>query len=763
MASLNSGEMTGARSEIIRLALDPSAKDLNEIAKDSTAASSPHALRSHLLASDRKTDAERLNLANVLASAVDEDVELAREILLDPKIKTTRSIAVQYGLHRIRSLVENAQQPADGVVAMSKRMSTSSAAERASKLATSFRRHLYAEEPTAVLQQMIASDDEAANPSENLPIHSSPEVRKGVANFLARRPGFNIRTASVITELEADDGGADATEPEFRKDVAESLKLLQRVQALAPAPEAIAPLLEMNLTSAAQLSSIPKKKFISAFSPRLAQNGASLDEVKVLATNIHEHAMASRLRADNALVQVHQALRGSGLRAIDGEGKLDPNSSELSRLMLSDSSGEQQPVNLDALFADMDMCECDACLDVTSPTAYFVELLQYLRNNNLDSDPKYGNTGQAGWTGTALEKLLIRRPDIQHLQLTCANANTVLPMIDLANEVMEAFTIHALEYDKTGKVTIETWNVDRETTGELLASPSHTRKKAYCILKEARYPIASLPYFQPLDASRLYLNYLGVSRFELIDTLRLGQSWAVRPSLVATPERVARYTQLRSQMQDRAAAAELLGIDPDEYVIITRESLWPIECSEFADTGTLIDVQTYLQSIGVAEPHTYWGYNSEVDVVSLDKDEKTGLSFVKAQFLRRSGFSFAETVQLLETKYVNPMMPTGKDKVLLDNIRYSYRFLQMITVGLTDKGERIDAISAMLFTTQAWVHSILSLQVVPTGNDAIPQSSRPTFTERDVKAWVRKWFDCIGKLIVLESDAGMPLALSSNI
>ena len=32
----------------------------------------------------------------------------------------------------------------------------------------------------------------------------------------------------------------------------------------------------------------------------------------------------------------------------------------------------------------MDYCECDDCLSVYSPASYFVELLQFLRNNDLD-------------------------------------------------------------------------------------------------------------------------------------------------------------------------------------------------------------------------------------------------------------------------------------------------------------------------------------------------------------------------------------------
>jgi hypothetical protein len=190
------------------------------------------------------------------------------------------------------------------------------------------------------------------------------------------------------------------------------------------------------------------------------------------------------------------------------------------------------PLNLETLFGNMDFCECEECTSVYSPAAYFVELLQYLRNNNLGSDPKSGNPDPTqnpnikkdgkDITGTPLEKLFRRRPDLGCLELTCKNTFTVLPYIDLVNEVMESFVVHLDEYDKSNpdpnqrKARLDTFNVEGETTSELLAEPQHTNYQAYCILKSAVYPF-TLPYHQPIDATRIFLKYLGTSRYELLD------------------------------------------------------------------------------------------------------------------------------------------------------------------------------------------------------------------------------------------------------
>src|SRR5204862_2535355 len=134
------------------------------------------------------------------------------------------------------------------------------------------------------------------------------------------------------------------------------------------------------------------------------------------------------------------------------------------------------------------------------------------------------------------------------------------------------------------------------------------------------------------------LNFLGTSRYDLIDTFRLSQSqWSVNPTLLTTHDKVSQYVALRNQIQDRAAAAEYLGLSPDEYIIITRESIYPIGCSAFADNGAIIDTDTYSKDIGILPPFQYWGFLDDTSLLSMDATQKTGLSFVKSQFLSRSG------------------------------------------------------------------------------------------------------------------------------
>ena len=78
---------------------------------------------------------------------------------------------------------------------------------------------------------------------------------------------------------------------------------------------------------------------------------------------------------------------------------------------------------LATLFGSQDYCASDFCTSVLSPAAYLCDLLPRLRNHPQNS-------------GTALDVLDGRRPDIRHLLLNCPNTDTELPYIDLVNELL---------------------------------------------------------------------------------------------------------------------------------------------------------------------------------------------------------------------------------------------------------------------------------------------------------------------------------------
>lgn len=85
--------------------------------------------------------------------------------------------------------------------------------------------------------------------------------------------------------------------------------------------------------------------------------------------------------------------------------------------------------NQNILFGDGNSEACDDCTSVTSPCAYFVELLGFLR-----LDPENSSSGKLGIQGTVLGKLFARRPDLGDLELSCKNTLTILPYLDLRHQ-----------------------------------------------------------------------------------------------------------------------------------------------------------------------------------------------------------------------------------------------------------------------------------------------------------------------------------------
>ncbi len=251
-----------------------------------------------------------------------------------------------------------------------------------------------------------------------------------------------------------------------------------------------------------------------------------------------------------------------------------------------------------SLFGSIDFCSCKHCRSVYSPAAYLVDLLKYLDNgvkNDNRVDPASPSTGQS-----PLQLLLQRRPDLAHLPLTCENTNTVLPYIDLVNEIMEHYVAHADGLDSfTG---YDTGDVE---TKALQANPQHTLVEAYGRLAETVYPF-EFPYHQPLEVIKTYLRHLQSSRFELAN-------------MFATDD---------SEPTKRALTAAFLDLSELEYQILTTEGF------DGAADGRSLPV--------------YFGYDASMSDTALSER----LSHVPV-LLERTGIEYKDLVEALKVRIIN--------------------------------------------------------------------------------------------------------------
>ncbi|WPD23166.1 MAG: neuraminidase-like domain-containing protein [Candidatus Electrothrix scaldis] len=688
---------------------------------------------------DRMGDDEHLpqiRFANSLAELTDDNAPMMKLVADQPDIKNLRDVARNFSSSRLTEFIKANN------ISIPESISGEDE-EKPKKYALQLRRKLYTAEPAAVLSRM-AEDDELPGMDNGLNL--------AVSKFLDNQPEFNIRTTSIYTALAKEDAFKDIADDQQGK-VVDYVKKLSLVQALSPVPEAVPQLLKHNLTSAVRITDMPEKVFVRNYGPTLGVD---------VALSLHRSASAVHIRNEHALMVMRDTVRNERVMSLSGccRGERRDSMTRLTamlsdRLEMGIKKGiDVVPLSLENLFGDMDYCECDECLSVYSPAAYFVDLLQYLRHNNFGPDPENPDSAaenpdiKANIQNTPLGALFQRRPDLGCLELTCENTFTVLPYVDLVNEIMEYWVVN----NEPKKYS---FNVEDETSSELLAQPQHTNYRAYCELKKAVYPF-SLPYHQAIDVARIWLNYMGTSRHELLDTFRrsylpVGSDGCKQYYQQVTQEGCsAGLGFLEAVAQDRAVDAEYLGITQEEYIILTHEAFWPKAYFDLTQGQGKIDDKNYRENIGVRPVHEYYGYDNA--------DKLQDLTFVKKEFLPRTGIQYTDLVELLKTRWINPQFPKGKALKILESIRFSYRFMQR----LVDE----DAPDPYAKLVQ-WLEA--APQIIAFWESFLPEDpcGRKKKTECIEKADIRQWVECyfkrLGKLIVLESGEGPYLPIEGRL
>lgn len=322
----------------------------------------------------------------------------------------------------------------------------------------------------AAIPGLAAAGEEAATTLRN-------PLRQAVSRFFANAPSFDLGTTHVdsFARQHAGTAFADIEQPE---QVTAQLKTLQRVFRINPDYTAMTALLNEGLDSAHKITALPESAFVATLEH--ATGGATA------ARQMYARAELVTAATSEIFAQVSEALAGAQPRSL-----------------AASSDALKEFPDLATLFGQVNICDCPECRSVYSPAAYFVDLLQMLSTAT--------NGGQA-----ALSVLLERRPDLEHIKLTCDNTSTALPYVDLVNEILESFVV-------LGKLDASARENAGRSTEELIAEPEYLQEAAYDLLKQAYYP-SMLPFDRPLAATRAYLEQLGSRRYELMDTFRRNQT-----------------------------------------------------------------------------------------------------------------------------------------------------------------------------------------------------------------------------------------------
>lgn len=639
----------------------------------------------------------QLNFTHELADLTEDNEELVGAFLSNPKTNSLRDIALNFKKDQLKALVK-----------------TKAPADDREKAANHFHDRLFRMAPAAVIHRMTRDNEfEAEEP-----------VRRGVLTFFEANPKLDLRKTSVLNVLKEPDVLNSVPEKD-RDKIIDSLKSFQRLSAVSPKAEALPTLMKVGLNSAYAINEVPLERFVDLYRESLGGEG--------VARRIHAQAQNISVRNEHAYVALRDAVLSAPVKMIGG------GQSVAARQAIAQQMAQEKniPINFETLFGSVDLCECKHCNSVYSPAAYLVELFQYLRNNNLD--PENPNTGIDGLKHTPLKKFFRRRPDLGKLQLTCENTHTLIPYIDLVNEVMESFVAHLNDYEqdnhqpKQAKIAVH--NVEDESSGELLAEPQHTQYRAYKRMKNTVYPVCKLPYHQPIDTTRQYLNFLGSSRYELFTTFRRDVSVLFQPDENTGPDesdRPAQQVELKKQSVDRAIAAEYLELVQEEYVILTKEGFHSKKGYELREQESLT-LDQYHEKIGLKRTWHYYGIGSENQMLAELKWVRPAQETGIVGFLRRVNLRYVDLVELLKTRYINPNYPSGKALAFLNSLPYSYLYLRTL----------VDESQSGLKKKYEQLINFLIRDISSYADDR--------FSHKYVACWVYTYFEKIGKLIVLEN------------
>lgn len=339
--------------------------------------------------------------------------------------------------------------------------------------------------PTEVYMYKINSDNG----------HPFGRVKGDLLTFFKHNQGFDLNTSKIDRLLKESDMNGINDQSNLRQE----LKKINRIYKITPDYQYSKNIMAEGLNSAHEIVQLPKSKFVSLLS------GGAVAEIKP-ASDIYDRAIQTDM-ITTALLTGHKVSQDNVTFATNG---------------IVGRSADYQ-----SMFGDNNLCECAHCQSVYSPSAYLVDMLNFMRINET----------------SAYDALKSRRPDLVHILLTCKNTNTPLPYIDLVNELLEN-KIGNNELPEGSENVPQTNN----SADELSAFPEHVQTDVYEDKLSNAFSSFKLPFNLPLEETRIYLDKLNCKRYEL-----MGLFYGKKGS---------------HKYSDFAIATEYLGLSIDELNVI---------------------------------------------------------------------------------------------------------------------------------------------------------------------------------------------------
>ncbi|KAJ5683130.1 hypothetical protein N7462_006295 [Penicillium macrosclerotiorum] len=523
----------------------------------------------------------------------------------------------------------------------------------------SLRQALFQEEPTAVVLGLLSRHE------FSIPSAIENELENVLREAFIKHQ-FNIFTTPVHVLIWRD-SEADRNE-ETDKLLAEAqrtLATIRRLSLVVDYPEDIAILLQLGFSSAAAIAACPLEQFTASVPSGIQGSLTQIHAHATLIESRNEHLWAQLRTAPggpvSTLDSMQMAAAGVGVAAYEGLAAAD-DASQMKEMREMGGMGHVQLKSIQAtvtntemtkrtelqplyaqvaaaadVLVDMDNVACEDCCSLLSSPAYFVDLLRLLKNCWID--PKKLAAGPS-----VLDRLLGRRPDLQHLQLSCANTKIEIPYIDVSNELMESM----VEFLEDSNISsYGTYNCrDSDTAAALAAEPLNVKWPVYDkYIGKLMTPMTALPFHLRTEVVRHLLAAVGTSRQELL-------------AIMQSPHRYDRSVAAKHTVYlERTVAAEVLGLSEKSFLAITGELLSPPDDTRPLQPPT---------------PAEYWGYTSSEQGILGEK-----LALIQEELLPRAGIAFLDLVVILN-------VPWLKGALLVQNPETATDFTKLQKLRLYD-------------------------------------------------------------------------------
>ena len=355
-----------------------------------------------------------------------------------------------------------------------------------------------------------------------------------VATALKANPGLDFLTLDYLpgsADLEA--VRLDGMSETDRAMVLEVAKAHQRSYRISPDPLVARRLLDRGFSSAGSITRHTYAEFTAASGLPTAE------------------AQQAYLTAGEASVDAHVQL----FTLLDYVRPLGSHKAAIGSISAPPEVGGylHKLAGFDQMFGILTSCRCEHCKSVLSPAAYFVDLMRLVD----------ANLTRPVFTGPRANhrlRLSNRRPDLWKLPLTCANTETLIPTLDIVNEILEDYIVKGITPAPAGRAAIRT--------------------AAYGRLAAARDTF-NQPFVLPLRRTEAYLRHFGRTRVDVATALgtddetfgrtRLGLSlgeW----QLITDPGDTALLTRLYSQ-------PVMAALNPPSPVDLQRLVLGPLDAA----------------------------------------------------------------------------------------------------------------------------------------------------------------------------------------